>query len=335
MQKTDKKVDKIMQFLLLGDKDYVENAYNTKYIWDNLIYNIHNSKNKVRIIMSNDKGIEYLKSKFTTKQLNNVEIIKMDNLIDKAHENEFIDKNYFYSMFNKTNNLKKYPNKKGVIEHNFGNAVDFIKFAGAYYAPENTLVEYCDLDLECDPTKGQQQIIKDKDNTKFVPHIMPIVKGYGDFGDLARTNLSIDDMIKMADSGKIDIYLNQRGHFITESGNKNLMESAAKMLRGETNSVPQSYYELSTNTKIPGYCGTYLTNPKLAKNMLKLFVGIDETSVTGNERMKLYHNGVQDKNPSHLKFWVTKFDKLVRGIPTPLSFQQYTMNNPGVSNPEL
>ncbi len=337
MQKTDKKVDKIMQFVLLGDEQYVEKAYNTGYIWDNLIYNIHNSKNKVRIIMSNNGGIKHLKSKFKPEYFKDkVEIVKMQNLVDNADRDGFINKEYFASMFNKNKNLENNPNHKKNIEHNFGNAVDFIKFAGSYYAPKGSLIENCDLDLQCDPNKGQQTIIKDKDNTKFVPHIMPIVEGYGDFSQLARTDLSIDDMIKMANSGKIDIYLNQRGHFITESGNKNLMMSAEKMMSRQTNSVPQAYYELITVSKIPYYCGTYLTNPDLAKKMLKdLFLGIDETSMTGKEYMKLYNNGVKNNFPSHLPFWVTKLDKLVQGIPTPLISQQYTMNNLGVRNTEL
>ena len=190
--------------------------------------------------------------------------------------------------------------------------------------------------MQCDPKKGQQKIIEGEDNTKFVPHIMPVVGGRGDFSQLARTDLSVENMIKMANNGKIDIYLNQRGHFITESGNKNLMISAAKMLRGQTNSVPQAYYELITGSKIPYYCGTYFTNPDSAKKMLKkLFVGIDGTAMTGKEYMKLHSNGVKNNFPSHLPFWVNKLDKFVLGTPTPLISQQYKMNNLGGGNTEF
>ncbi len=251
----------------------------------------------------------------------------MKNLVQKANDDHFINKEYFYKMFNKSNNLKKNSNNKNDIErieYNFGNAVDFIKFAGAYYAPEGYLIENCDLDLECDPNKGQQTIIKGKDNTKFVPHIMPVIGERGDFTQLARTNLSIDDMINKANNKEIDIYLNQRAHFITESHNENLMISAVKMLYRKTNSVPQSYYELITNTKAKPYCGTYLTDMKFAKEMLNnLYVGIDQTSVTGNERIKLHHNGVKDEKPSYLKFLVNgPNNRLIAGKPTHLILDQ-------------
>jgi hypothetical protein len=209
-----------LNFVTIGTNTYVQNIMQAgkgsseqdKFSRENILNNVrnaHNSRNRVRFVISNDKQKDIITRAIKNGYSGKDGIKYMDSV-------DFVDEQYLITLYENKNKVYK-DSKPNMKNANNPSHLDIIKMLALYTSPKNQLATVVDIDKEYDIAK-ETHLKKVPIGTNF---------GTGDHvyaANFARNNKGAKKLIEEYVHSNFDPndkpYTNERAYVKTIGGNK-------------------------------------------------------------------------------------------------------------------